>query len=85
MLLCEHAIFERQNGRQERRKKTENKTNNNRGITWPDTATIALLYVWQEEVIRLSLENSKSLKKMRYLSKNHGKFLKLHTKRVVEK
>ena len=44
-------------------KKTEKTTN--RGITWPDTSTIALLNIWQEEEIRISLENCKSSKKMR--------------------
>jgi hypothetical protein len=38
---------------------------NNRGITWPDTATIALLNIWNDEEIRLSLENTKSSKDTR--------------------
>ena len=48
----------------ELRKKPEKKTTN-RGITWPDAATIALLNIWNEEEIRLSLENTKSSKETR--------------------
>lgn len=45
-------------------KKPEKKTTN-RGITWPDAATIALLNIWNEEEIRLSLENTKSSRETR--------------------
>ncbi|CAB4003255.1 Hypothetical predicted protein, partial [Paramuricea clavata] len=41
------------------------KKRTNRGITWPDTAAIALLNIWQEEEIRISLETCKSSKEMR--------------------
>ena len=37
----------------------------NRGIVWPDTATIELLDIWQEEEIRLAFENTKSSKDTR--------------------
>ena len=48
----------------EKDEKKEQKTNN-RGITWPDTATIALLNIWNDEEIKLSLENTKSSKDTR--------------------
>ena len=41
-------------GEKDEGKKTEKRTN--RGITWPDTSTISLLKIWQEEEIRISLD-----------------------------
>jgi hypothetical protein len=41
----------------EKGEKKEQKTNN-RGITSPDIATIALLNIWNDEEIKLSLENT---------------------------
>ena len=42
-------------------KKGETKLKNNGGITWPET--VALLNIWNDEQIRLSLENITSKRK----------------------
>ena len=42
----------------------------NRGITWPDEATEALIELWAEESIELALEHSKSSKDTRAVYQN---------------
>ena len=42
----------------------------NRGITWSDEATEALLDLWAEESIQMSLEHSKSSKETRAVHMN---------------
>lgn len=43
----------------------EGKTKSNRGVLWSEDATKALISMWGEEDIQLSLENSKSSKETR--------------------
>ena len=42
----------------------------NHGINWTDEATEALLELWAEESIQMSLEHSKSSKEMRAVYEN---------------
>ena len=42
----------------------------NRGINWTDEATEALLELWAEESIQMSLEHSKSSKETRAVYEN---------------
>ena len=42
----------------------------NRGINWSDEATEALLELWAEESIQMSLEHSKSSKETRAVYEN---------------
>ena len=52
------------------RGETTHSPKKNRGINWTDEATEALLELWAEESIQMSLEHSKSSKETRAVYEN---------------